>query len=78
MTRSLTSSLSIATDLWNSSPKPSPKNTMSGFIIPGNSTGAVMPDADAPSLDIGWTFILVSVVAVFELETQDSGNTGDS
>ena len=32
-----TSFLSTATDLWNSSPRPSPKNTMSGFIIPGCS-----------------------------------------
>ena len=32
-----TSFLSIATDLWNSSPRPSPKNTMSGFMIPGCS-----------------------------------------
>lgn len=34
MMRRSASCLSMATDLWNSSPKPSPKKTMSGFMMP--------------------------------------------
>ncbi len=50
-------SLSLATALWNSSPSPSPKNTMSGFMMAGTGGGGGVADrktsADSgPEVDV--------------------------
>ena len=65
-----TCSLSAATALWNSSPRPSPKKTMSGFIIGANSGTPGRPgNVDAENCWEGPASMLSSLILLLLLFT---------